>query len=269
MLTIRVSLSERAIKARLRKTVFGPRTKCLKCGNLHIKEINRRYWCPRCRRFFSLTSDSWLKGMKFSYQTLYKLIHCWLKGYTVDTTLDITELSRPTIYSWFDKLRSRAPQIIQEFQGTCEIDETYIGPRSKRRFGSWKPSKVPIIGIYERESGQVKVQAVPRATNEHVQPFIKEGIAREAKSYSDRYRTYFPLRRLGRNHIMVDHYSGEYKETNHIEGYWSVLKRKLKRIYWRVYARNLGKYACEITYRFNTRKNPDQPLDFLEKTITF
>jgi len=232
--------------------------------------INKRYWCKKCRRFFSLTSDSWLKGIKFSFKTLVFLIHCWLKGYTVETVKDLTGLSRPTIYGWFNRFRLNTPQISKHFEGTCEIDETYIGPKSKRRFGSWKSSKVPLVGIYERESGQVKVRAMPQATLIHIWPFLKESIHPNAISYSDKYRPYWPLKKkLGRNHIIVDHYAGEYSQTNHIEGFWSVFKRKLRRIYWRVYAKNLNKYACEIAYRFNTRKNPDKPLDFLAKSIHF
>jgi len=270
MLTVKINLSRREIKARLRKIIFGPRTKCLKCGNFHVTMIRKRYWCPKCRRFFSLTSGSWLKGMKFSFKTLCLLIHCWLKGYSVNMTTDLTGLSRPTIYNWFNRFRTLAPQITEQFQGTCEIDETYIGPRYRRRFENRKTTKVPVIGVYERESDRVKAQAVPEATLVYMGPFLKEGIDSEATSYSDKYRAYWPLRKkLGRNHIMVDHYSGEYKETNHIECFWSILRRKIKRIYWRVYARNLGKYVCEIAYRYNTRKKPDEPLDFLEKIMTF
>lgn len=270
MLTVKVHLSERTVKARLRKIIFGPRTRCLKCNNFHVRMSNERYWCNKCRRFFSLTSSSWLKGIKFSFQTLVLLIHCWLKGYTVETTKDLTGLSRPTIYDWFNRFRLNAPQISQHFQGTCEIDETYIGPKSKRRFGSWKPYKVPVVGIYERESSQVKVRTMPQATLVHIWPFLKDSIHPDALSYSDKYRPYWPLKsKLGRNHIMVDHYAGEYSQTNHIEGFWSVMKRKIRRIYWRVYARNLDKYVCEIAYRFNTRNNPDKPLDFIEKSMRF
>ena len=55
-----------------------------------------------------------------------------------------------------------------------------------------------------------------------------------AHIFSDKYRPYKPLTRLGLNHTTVDHYLGQYSETNRIEGLWSVMKRHLKRIYYTV-----------------------------------
>lgn len=269
-INVKVGLSEKKITSLLRRTIFGPRTKCPRCNYLKIRQLpDKRYWCKRCRRRFSLTSSSWLKGMNISFKTLYLLLYCWLKGYTVKITRDLTGLSRKVIYQWFNRFRRHAPQIFKEFNGACEVDETYYGFRNKGRKGhAWKENKTPVLGLYERESATVKIEVVSRATLENIKPFILANLnLNQSHLFSDQYRPYWHLPKLGYQHTMVDHFNREYKETNHIEGFWSVFKRALRRNYYHVRHENLDKYGWEITYRFNTRKTPDTPLDFLAKTL--
>lgn len=73
------NLSERALKARLRRLVFTlGRVVCPHCGRYRIQAIEDRYWCGQCRKKFSLTSHTWLKGMKLSLVTFFRLLDCWL-----------------------------------------------------------------------------------------------------------------------------------------------------------------------------------------------
>lgn len=269
MIILQCSLPEKQIKSEMRKIVFGNRTRCPTCHNLKIKSINHRYWCPRCRKFFSLTSTTWLKNIRFAWQKLYLLLYCWLKEYPVRITLDLTELSRPTIYQWNDKFRNNIPLETIYLSEEVEVDESWFGTRNKgRKNHTWKENKIPVVGIYARESDKLITKSLPAATAEYILPFIKGNVDQtNAKIFSDKYRPYWPLRRLGLNHTMVDHYSGEYTETNRIEGMWSVMKRRLKRTYYAVSKRKFPKYVCEITYRINTRKNPEKPLEYLNKSI--
>lgn len=269
---VKVLLSEKKIGSFLRKITFGPRTRCLKCGYTKIRQLpDQRYWCKKCRRRFSLTSNSWLKGKKISLKQLYLLLDCWLKGKTVKDTIDSVRLSRQTVYLWFRVFRTYSPQIDKIFQGNCETDETYVGPVRKgpRKGHTWKENKTPVLGIYERESGLVKIEVVPDAVLDYIKPFILTNIdLGQGHIFSDQYRPYWHLPKLGYQHTMVDHFNHEYKETNHIEGFWSVFKRTLKRSYWAVRPENLSNYGREIVYRFNTRRSPDTPLTFLEKTLS-
>lgn len=197
------------------------------------------------------------------------MLYCWLKEYPVRITLDLTGLSRPTIYQWYDKFRSNIPLENIYLSEEVEVDESWFGTRNKGRKGhSWRENKIPVAGIYARQSDRLITKALPAGTAEYILPFIKENVDQiKAKIFSDQYRPYWPLRRLGLNHIMVNHYSGEYKETNRIEGLWSVMKRRLKRTYYAVSREKFPEYVCEITYRINTRKNPEKPLEYLKKSI--
>lgn len=63
-------------------------------------------------------------------------------------------------------------------------------------------------------------------------------------------------------HEKVAHSLGEYVNergfhTNTIEGFWSILKRGITRIYHLVTAKYLPKYCKEFVYRYNTRELTD------------
>lgn len=268
---VKIKLSEKALAAKLRRLTFGPRIRCPRCGYTKIRQLpDKRYWCKKCRRRFSLTSSSWLKGRKISFKTLYLLLDCWLKRKTVRDTIDSTKLNRLTVYQWFRTFRTNAPQIDKIFQGNCETDETYYGPVRKgpRKGHTWKENKTPVLGIYERESDTVKIEVVPDAVLDYIKPFILANVdLNQGRIFSDQYRPYWHLSKLGYQHTMVDHFNHEYKETNHIESFWSLFKRTLRKTYYSIRHENLADYGREIAYRFNTRKNPDTPFTFLEKTL--
>lgn len=270
MVSLQCSLSEKQIKSEVRKIIFGSlRTKCPFCDNLRVKAIKSRYFYPRCRKLFSLTSATWLKGMRFSWRKFYVLLHCWLKSYPVKITTELTDLSRPTISNWYRKFRLNIPKETVYLSEEVEIDESWFGIRHKGRRGhSWKANKTPVIGIYGPHSNVLVTKVVPNTLERYIIPFVKENINLEGSHiFSDRYRAYWQLPKLGFNHTMIDHYSGEYTETNRLEGCWSVMKRKMKGIYYAVSRKRFPEYVCEMTYRFNTSKNPEKPLEYLQKSI--
>lgn len=270
MATLTCSLSERAIKAQVRKLIFGNRTKCLLCGYFHIRcsKAADRYWCPRCRRRFSLISDTWLKGMKLPWQTFYLLLECWLHEYSVKQAIELCSLSRKGVIAWYRKFWIHIPRTSAYFQGTVEADESWFGYRSGARIKAlWRKVKIPVLGLYERESGQLETKAVPKPTEDHLIPFVIRHVAPNTHIVSDSYRGYWQLPDLGYRHTRVDHYSKEYGPTNRLEGSWSVLKRRLRRMYYSVSRKYFPEYLCEITYRFNTRNMAVEPFKFLKETI--
>lgn len=272
MIPLTCPLSERAIKARFRLLVCGGRTRCSRCHNCHVRwlEKEERYWCPRCRRRFSLVSGTWLHGMKISWQTLYLLLDCWLNAYDVKQTSELSSLSPKMVRKWFRRFRTHIPQNTEYFQGNVEADESWFGYRSGARIqAAWRKVKIPVLGLYERETGLLKTKSVPRPTEEHLIPFVTRNIVGGAHVISDSYRSYWQLPDLGYEHTRVDHYNREYAPTNRIEGSWSVLKRKLRKLYYSVSREKFPEYLCEITYRFNTRKSRPKPLEFLTDTINF
>ena len=97
--------SDAKIKGIIRQMTFGQRIFCPRCHSTKIYKSEKRYRCPKCRRPFSLTSVSWLSGMKINYRQLWLLIVCWQKRITFSTTIEITGLSDITVRRWFRRFQ--------------------------------------------------------------------------------------------------------------------------------------------------------------------
>lgn len=263
------SLSERSIKSKFRKVIFRERIQCPHCDTSKIRMVRKRYWCPRCRLFFSLTSHTWLAGMKFTWKTLYLLLACWLNNYSVNVTQDLTKISRPTIYHWFRKFRLHAPQLKAYFsQERMVVDETYFGGHKKGIRGRGSLNKTPVLGAVGASSGHLVTETFQNFDQLYLVSFLKRHTHKKIPLLTDCYKTYWPLKkRYGySNHQMINH-AYRFKETNLIETCWSVMKRRLRQTYHHATKEKMPEYVAEMTYRFNTRKNPDSPLEFLQKSL--
>ena len=74
---------------------------------------------------------------------------------------------------------------------------------------------------------------------------------------------HYSRRMLGRyrRHDSVNHSQGEYVRgavtTNHIEGYFSILKRGIYGVYQHVSREHLVRYLAEFDFRYSNRKSGD------------
>jgi transposase len=165
-----------------------------------------------------------------------------------------------------------AKDVPEVFEGTVEVDETYLGGQkknknksqlrkekeifgkeSKRGFGT---TKQPVFGILCR-NGKVFAELVDDTEAKDLIPLITKKVKPGSKVCSDTYRSYTGLAAQGYVHRTVEHRLKEYvKGKNHInglEGFWGFLKRKLaskggvRRIYLPLF---LGEYV----WRYNHRK---------------
>ncbi|MCE2686943.1 MAG: transposase [Rickettsiales bacterium] len=114
----------------------------------------------------------------------------------------------------------------QEFKGTVEIDEAYLGESETNRHSldiklKGQKENVVIIGMINRETGIAKAMKVLSSEK------YNEG------------RTTFKM------HI------------NSIEGYWSLLKRGINGTYHWVSKKNINKYINEFSFRYNSRNESD------------
>lgn len=152
------------------------------------------------------------------------------------------------------------------FFGATEMDETYIGGQRKnkrlhiRRIRGKKghgTDKLPIVGLFSRESGEVIVYVEPRKLDiGFVRDTIRRHVVRGSPIYTDGFKMYRGIWVDGYIHRFVDHDGGEYVRgavhTNNIEGFWGILKRKLGCIGgMRRYRLHL--FVGEIAWHFNHR----------------
>ena len=85
---------------------------------------------------------------------------------------------------------------------------------------------------------------------------IQANVMPPSTVYSDGYQAYENVKRYGYAHESVDHEQNEYGRgevnTNSMESFWGLLKRRLK-ITGGIRVERLHEYVAEETWRFNHR----------------
>lgn len=182
-----------------------------------------------------------------------------------------TRQSHPVILKMYDCIRQiMVDDVPQQLSGIVEVDETYIGaqwrnePWSVRRRGTKKgrgTNKQAVFGIYERHRQVVRTFLVPNVQKETLLALMREHIVLGSTIYSDAYQLYQLMAHEGYRHAFVDHKQHEYARglvhSNGMEGFWGVLKRRLKTT-GGIRRSRLHLYVAEETWRYNHRTLPER-----------
>lgn len=270
MISLQCSYTKKQLQKEFLKTIFGKRINCGYCGSFKVRRTtDNRFFCSKCRRKFSLISLTFLKGSKLSLKKIYLLLDCWLKELPVKQTVQLTNVSRQTVSKYFRKFRCNAPEINEMFSGTIVMDDSYFGGRRKGKRGRGAAGKTLFMGLLEQSSqSRVKTFKLENMSFKPIATHINFNTDKRNSRYiSDDYPSYQMASRWLKTKYVIINHQVRFKETNPIENVWSVFKNKLKRIYHHATRKYMEEYIRELTYRFNTRYNPDDPLSFLQKTL--
>lgn len=148
-----------------------------------------------------------------------------------------------------------------KFSGDVEVDETYIGGKRKGQRGRSTATKVPVIGMKERTSGKVRMQAVETVKATVLREFIRKNAAPGSTVHTDEFVSYHWLDSSEFAHRSVNH-AQEYVapgnvHTNGVEGVWSLFKRGIVGVYHKISPKYLPLYIQEFEFRFNNRDKFD------------
>jgi transposase-like protein len=266
---------------------------CGLCGadSPYYLQTQKRWKCRKCRKQFSVKVNSIFEDSPISLTkwlpALWLIVNCknGVSSYEIARDLGVTQKS-----AWFMLQRLRLALRARDFSsklggndgGAVEVDECYIGgktqfmhksrklriQREKNEIPAWKSTaayygKTPVMGIFDRDTRQVRAKVVPNVKRETLQAEILENIEHGSAIYSDEAVAYHNLREKF-VHETVNHLSAYVRgqvHTNCLENFWSLTKRSLKGTYVCVEPFHLDRYIDEQVFRFNHRATKDNPLN--------
>jgi transposase-like protein len=258
---------------------------CPTCGKKNPAWIEKSkvYFCSakHPRQKFSLKVGTILEdspiGLEKWFPAMWLLVNCknGISSYELAKDLGVTQKS-----AWFMLHRIREAMRTGSFVklggsgGPVEVDEAFIGgtPKfmhAKRRMSlgygiGGRTAKIPVMGMLDRDSRQVRAQVVPNVKRETLQNAILKEIETGSTIYTDNASTFDTLASKQYIHDTVNHveeYVRGQVHTQGIENFWSLLKRGLKGTYIAVEPFHLDRYVTEQVFRFNNRATKDNPLD--------
>lgn len=226
--------------------------KCVFCGSFKVCRTARGY--VRCRNSACGKQKS-LSQLKreiaiirgfYEQQPAHRLCH------------DL-DLSYEAVQRVYTSLREALYHVAElegkRLAGEIELDEAYFGGRRKGKRGRGAPGKKIVFGLLERE-GRVYTRVVEHVSKEELMEIIRKKTRKGSVYYTDTFRSYNSLKRLGK-HKTVDHSKSlvDKRTKNHIngiEGFWSYAKHILYN-YRGVSRYHFPLYLKEIEYRYNHR----------------
>lgn len=140
-------------------------------------------------------------------------------------------------------------------KGVVEVDETLIGGHTNQK--NIFKNKTVVMGMVER-GGRVKANVISNRENHIILNQVRENISTDAVVMSDELGVYKKLFRFGYQSKRIKHGKKHWVKgdihTNHIEGFWSQLKRSIRGTYHFVSKKHLPFYLAEFSFRYSYRK---------------
>ena len=267
MYTLKQIPTESQIKKLVRRILWPKRMFCPHCASQQVFKSESRYRCRKCRKPFSLTSNTWLKGMKLSWQDWYALLWCWCRKMQPDKAASLTEKSMVTVRFWYAKFRDNLPNAVNiSLCGDIQIDEAlYGGKKGMAVIGAKQVKR-------KGKKAKVALQVLPQTNvnRGHIVEFLIEYVKpNKSKLFTDGAGIYRGIQKrypVGHQHEI--HKKFEFALTSEIEGLWGNLKTFIRRMYHHLWLKNLPKIVSEFCWRFSEPDLFKYPDNYLAKSLS-
>jgi transposase-like protein len=229
----------------------------------------RRVWkCAKCRRQFSVLTNTIMHGSKISLRTWLAVlvdVSSAKNGVSAREIARKYEITPESAWHMLHRVREamRRDPLAGMLRGTIIADETYIGGLAKNKHaGAEYVEKTAVLSLVDTETGEVRSQVIPTVDGAHLRKAISEHVdMRPSVLVTDELRAYKTMSDEFTDHISVNHSDRQYKRhgvsTNRIEGFFSQLKRSLDGTHHAVSPTHLHRYLAEFDFRYSTRDMKD------------
>ena len=228
------------------------------------KTKDKRLKCKSCKKIFKPKKNF----CNISENILKKIISEFVLEHSTNMILERVKITKYKLFKILTMIRLAMTKDVPDvFEGTVEVDETYLGGQWKnKRLGIKRKSifskkgkgttKQPVFGILCR-NGKVWAELIGKVEAKNLQPIIQKKVKKGSIVCSDTWRGYTGIAAKGYVHRLVEHGKNEYsdKKGNHInglEGFWGYLKRKLS-AKGGIRREKLHFYLGEYVWRYNHR----------------
>lgn len=110
-----------------------------------------------------------------------------------------------TITRVYQRLREAIYHVTElegsRLNGEIEIDESYFGGRRKGKRGRGAKGKNIVFGLLERD-GKVYTRVVEHVSADELMAIIRKKTRKGSVYYTDTFRSYNSLKRLGKHHTL-------------------------------------------------------------------
>jgi len=255
--------TEKKILLELRKIIFGKKVTCPDCGRqMYVQTLvrNKVWRCSKCRNKFSITSLSWLKGMKIPFRHLWCLIWCWQHKININQAKDLTGISLVTVRRYYDLFRDNLKLDNEDIilKDKVQMDEMFV------RGGF-------VIGGKDIRTKKIRLKVFKeKAPNKHhaidlLFETVKPGsvLCTDGGSIYKGCDKWWPV-----DHKCDIHSRFEFSITSEIESVWANLRTFIRRMYHHVTLDKLPQIVREFEARFCHQELFDNPLVFLENSLS-
>ena len=209
---------------------------CAHCESFNVSDKPgrkpQRFHCRDCRKYFSVKTGTVLHSSNIplsKWAIAFYLYSTNLKGVSsmkLHRDLGITQKSA---WHMAHRIRESWDVTADKFAGPVEADETYIGGKEGNKHESKKlhagrgtVGKVAVVGVKDRQTGQVATAVVERTDKATLQGFVTTHTEPFATVYTDEASAY---QGINREHEFVAHSVSEYVRGQATPMGWKAIGR--------------------------------------------
>ena len=252
---------------------------CIRCGVVGPSELpgGGKWQCASCGYQFTVTAGTIMHDTHLPLRKWFLAIYLMceskkgMSAHQLHRTLGVAYRTAWYLCHRIREAMGNEPLVGPTLVGVVEVDETYVGGKTKGKGRAYKGNKTIVAGAIQR-GGQVRVERIPNVRKSTLHDFIQRTVKDEAEAiYTDELASYLGIEDHNTRHATVKHSAEEWAvggvHTNGIEGVWSLFKRSIVGTFHKMSAKHMDRYLEELEWRFNNRNNPHIFRDTLERIM--